>query len=213
MQLYRVGRIRLFLRDEVVVGHRREHRELALLRRRQVDERVVLGGRLRQPGEHARLGERQVVGVGLKIAVGGGLDAIRLAAIEDGVQVHLEDLLLRVDAIELERQGRFFRLALERVVRVWSDEKLLDELLADRAAALLDAAMRVVGERRPHDGTDVDAGVRVEGMVLDGDRGIDHVGRDVAEGNDDAVIALVADVGKQVAAPVVDQHVLGQAGG
>ena len=50
-------------------------------------------------------------------------------------------------------------------------------------------------------------------MVFDGDRGIDHVGRDVAEGNDDAVIALVADVGKQVAAPVVDQHVLGQAGG
>ena len=204
LQLRRVGRIRLFLGDEVVLDHCREHGELALLRGRQVDERVVLRGRLRQPGEHARLGEGQVVRIGLKIAVGGGLDAIGLAAIEDGVQVV---------AIEGERQGRFFRLALERVVRVRSDEELLDELLADRAAALLDAAVRVVGERRPHDGTEVDAAVRVEGMVLDGDRGIDHVGRDVAEGNDDAVIALVADVGKQVTAPVVDQHVLRQAGG
>ena len=102
---------------------------------------------------------------------------------------------------------------MDGVVRIWADEQLLDELLADRAATLLDAMVRIVGERRPDDGTEVDAAIRVEGMVLDGDRGIDDVGRDVAERNHDAVIALVADIGKEVAAPVEDQHVLRQAGG
>ncbi len=139
------------------------------------------------------------------------LDAIRLAAIEDRIQVHLEDLALRIVLIELEGQHRLFGFALDRIVRVGTDEELLDQLLTDRAATLLDAAVRIVGKRRPHDGTEVDATIGIEAVVLDGDGGVDDVGRDVAERDNYAMVTLVADIGKQAAVPVEDQHVLRQA--
>ena len=100
--LRRIGGVGLFLGDEVVLHHRAQHLELALLGGGKIDQRVVLRRRLRQPGEQARLRQVEVVGVGVEVAVRRRLDPIGLAAIEDGIEVHLEDLALRVAPIHLE---------------------------------------------------------------------------------------------------------------
>ena len=56
----------------------------------------------------------------------------------DLVQVHLEDAVLRVAALELQGQHGLLQLALEALVR--REEEHLGELLGDGAAALDDAA-------------------------------------------------------------------------
>ena len=91
-----------------------------------------------------------------------------------------------------------------------ADEQLLHQLLADRAAALLDAVAGVVGQGGPQDGAGVNPGIRVEGVVFDRDRRVDQIGRDVTQRHHDPMIALVADVGQQGAVTVEDQHVLRQ---
>ena len=159
LQFRRVGGVCVFLGGEVVLDHRLQDIELALLRRRQVDKRVVLRRRLGKPRQHARLGQVQVMRVGLKVTPRRRLDAIRLAAVEDRVQVHLEDLALGVAAVQFEGQHGLFCLALDGVIRVRPDEELLHQLLADRAATLLDTALRVVGQRGPQHGARVDPAI------------------------------------------------------
>src|SRR2546427_12447935 len=66
----------------------------------------------------------------------GRLDAVRALTEVHLVQVHLEDAILRVPALELERQDRLPQLSPETLVR--REEEHLGELLRDRAAALDD---------------------------------------------------------------------------
>src|SRR5438270_2750216 len=141
------------------------------------------------------------------------LDAVALAAVVDGGQVHLEDLVFRVAAVEVDRQGSLAQLALDGGGRVRPDEDLLDQLLADRAAALCQVMVRVISDRRPGDPTEIDAAVLIEGLVFDRDRRLADEGGDVVEGDDDTMIAVVADVVDQRAVPVEDQHVLLEAAG
>ncbi len=153
------------------------------------------------------------MGVGSEVTAGRRLDAVRLAAIEDRVQVQLEDLALGVVPIHDQGQDGLLGFALNGVVGIRPDEQLLDELLADGATTLLDAMVGVVGQGGAEDRGRIDPAVRVEGVVLDGDRRVDDVRRDVADRHDDPVIALVADIGEQVAVAIEDQHVLRQDGG
>ena len=148
------------------------------------------------------------MGIRLEVAAGGGLDPVRLASVEDGVEVHLEDLVLAVLAVQLDRQDRFLQLALDVGRRIRSDVDLLDQLLADGAAALLDPMVLVVGDRGADDAAHVDATVRVEGAVLGGEGCLHDPGRDVVERHDDSMVALLPDVGEQLAMAVVDQGVL-----
>ena len=77
--------------------------------------------------------------VGVKEAARRRLDAITLAAVVDGVEVQLQNLILRVTIVQLDGQRRFPQFALDGWRRVWTDEHLFDQLLADRAPALGDA--------------------------------------------------------------------------
>src|SRR5439155_4276316 len=131
---------------EAILRHGGRHVVLPLFGGRQVDQGVVLGGRLQQCGEHARVRQAEVVRVGPEVTAGGGLYAVGLAAVEDRVQVHLEDLALRVVPIHDQGQDGLFGFALDGVVGVGADEQLLDELLADGATTLLDAVVGVVGQ-------------------------------------------------------------------
>ena len=76
----------------------------------------------------------------------GGLHAVGAVAEVDLVQVHLEDAVLRVAALQLQRQHRLLQLALEALVR--REEEHLGQLLGDGAAALHEAAAPVVLRRR-----------------------------------------------------------------
>ena len=83
--------------------------------------------------------------------------------------------------------GRLLELALEGR-RVVLEDLLLDVLLGDRRAALLDVAGLHVRAGGPEDRPRVDAVVAVEALVLDGDHGVAHVRRDLLERDDLAVL-------------------------
>ena len=75
----------------------------------------------------------------------------------DLVQVHLENSILRIAALELDREERFLQLALEALVR--GEEQNLGELLGDGAAALDDPSPAVVLYDGPRDADGVDTPV------------------------------------------------------
>ena len=168
-----IRRVGLRLRDVSVLDHRGEHVGASRLRRIGVLDRVVRRRRLRQPREQRHLTQRELVQVGdAEVGLRSGADAVRLIAVEDLVQVHLEDLLLAESARRLEREDRFLDLSRDR--RLVAEEARLDELLRDRRAALLRPAIHVHAGRAD-DAADVDARVGPERLVLDVGRGGLHL--------------------------------------
>ena len=155
--------------------HRLEHLVAALHRGLRVQERVVLGGRLRQPGDQRRLRQVELRDRLREVGLGGGLDADRGATVggpvRGGVQVLGEDLLLRVLLLVLLRPGRLADLPLDRLLRV-GDVEVADQLLGDRRAALHRLAGLQVLPACAHDRPVVDPAVLVEVLVLDRHRGV-----------------------------------------
>src|SRR5262249_37780634 len=96
------------------------------------------------------------------------LDAVGVVPVVDGVQILVEDVVLRVPAAELDGEAGLFELALERTFP--PDVEVPDELLRDRRAALDDLPRADVLPEGPRDAFVVDAAVLVEAPVLDGDR-------------------------------------------
>ena len=115
----------------------------------------------------------------------GGAD--RGVAERDAVQVHLEDLRLRVAALDGERKQRLCQLALDR--GLIAKEADLDQLLRDRRCALHGVTRLDVDDRRASDPGGVDAGLAVEVAVLDGD---DRVGQRGPHRGQRFVVVLVA---------------------
>ena len=60
-------------------------------------------------------------------------------------------------------------------------EQVFRELLRQRRAALRDAAMQDVGDRRARDADRVDAVMRIEAAVLDGDERLRQIGRQILQ--------------------------------
>ncbi len=146
-----------------------------------MDDRVVAGRRLHQPGQERRLDERQVAGLLAEVGLGGGADAVRVLPEEHGVEVALEDLVLGLVLLEPHGVGH-----LQQLVATVAFEPghvvVLDDLHRDRRGALHRTLGGEVRQRRPDQAADVDAVVDVELAVLDGEEGVDHVLRDVARG-------------------------------
>ena len=82
-------------------------------------------------------------------------------------------------ALQPEREFDFLQLALQRALL--GQEQVLGELLGQRRAALRDAAMQHVGDRRAHDAERIDAVMRIEPAVLDGDEGLRQIGRQILQ--------------------------------
>ena len=93
------------------------------------------------------------LGVFLEERLGGSLDAIGSAAEVDRVEVPLEDLVLALLVLELDRQDRLLDLAPPGALL--GEIQDLDVLLGDRRGALRRAAAGVV-QRRPDDALQVD---------------------------------------------------------
>src|ERR1700736_5481795 len=104
------------------------------------------------------------------------LGAVALTAVVDGVEVKLEDLVLRIATVEVDGEHRLANLSLDGRRGIRADEHLLDQLLTDRAAPLGDVVMRVVGDRGARDAAEIDPAVLVKGFVLDGDGRLPDVG-------------------------------------
>src|SRR5262249_23038110 len=134
---------------------------------------------LRDAREQRRLGEIERLRAVAEVRLGSRLDAVGAVAEVDGVQVRGEDLDLRPvprPRLELPRERRLFQLARDR--SLIADERVLDELLRDRRAALHGALVTDVLPGRPDDPAQVDAAMLVEALVLDVDDRVLHPRRD-----------------------------------
>src|SRR6266540_3599183 len=110
---------------------------------------------------------------------GRGLRAVRALPEVHGVEVLLEDLLLRVLLVEAEREHDLTDLAVDVAPVV--EQPVLHELLGDRRATLLDLARRDVLDERAEDRVEVDAVVGPERLVLGGDDRVDQHLRHLGE--------------------------------
>ncbi len=128
----------------------------------------------------------------------------------DLVEVGLEDLFLVVAPFQHHGHRHLAQLP-DRGAR-GRQEEILGELLGERAAALHEPPGARVGQRGPGDPREIQAVVAEEALVLDGEHGVDEVGRRVVERDGDAVfprsgersqrLGLEGDRGKPLAAPV-----------
>ena len=100
--------------DEAVLCHLVDDPVAPLERALARPERVIVVRRLRQRRQIGGLLHGQLVDAFVEISERGRGDAIGAEAEIDLVQVKLEDLVLRVSALDLERQQRFLDLARER---------------------------------------------------------------------------------------------------
>ena len=142
--------------------HSVQHLPPALLHRLQLvrrAERVVERRRLREPREERRLRPAQVGRVHAEVHLGRRLRAPRAVAVVDGVEVELEDLLLRVAPLHLLGEDQLAELATDgsalRLGRV--ENIVLDHLLRDRRAPERRRVMREVVDDRDEQAPVVDA--------------------------------------------------------
>ncbi len=101
----------------------RDHAQLAHLRQDDVAAGVggglvavgaVAGGRLRQPGQQRRFAQRQVGGALAEVGPRGRLNAAEVASVRGEVEVHLQDLVLGPQPLQLQRAEGFDGLGPER---------------------------------------------------------------------------------------------------
>src|SRR5690606_31582394 len=127
-----------------------------------------------------------------EVLAGRGLDAVGVAAEVDGVQVELEDLVLGVLVLQLQRDEQLLELPAHRpVVRV--GVVVLRQLLRDRGPAA-----RPPGQVVPHRAgraLDREAGVAVEAAVLRRQHRVADVRRDLVELDALPLLADPADLG------------------
>ena len=97
--------------------------------------------------------------------------------------------------LDLNRQNCLIEFAQHRPIPRQVD--VLDELLGDGAAALVESEMDQVVEARLPGAQQVQTAVLVETPVLHGDRGLSHRGRDLTQGHDVAPFGTLMNLGQQ----------------
>ena len=175
--------------QESRVHHSVQHDFPSSLGRRGMVERGVGGRRARQPRQQRRLAQLQIRDRLAEVGARRRLDPVGALAEVDLVQVHLEDAILGVPTLQLEREHGLLQLALEALVR--GEEEHLRELLRDRAAALGEPSAPVVLVERAQDTDRVQAEVGVEALVLGRDQRVAQRARDRRQRHEDAPLDLV----------------------
>ncbi len=113
--------------DETVGRHLVDHPVTPLDGALALAERMIIVRRLRQRREIGRIGDGQFIDGFVEIDERGGGNAVGAEAQINLVQVKLEDLILRVGALDLQRQQRLLDLAREgKLVR---QQEVLGDLL------------------------------------------------------------------------------------
>jgi hypothetical protein len=118
----------------------------------------------------------------------------------DLVEVHLEQPVLGIAALELHRQHRLLELPVEALVG--REEEHLGELLGDGAAALDDAPVAEVLVDRARHAHGVHAPVGVEARVLGGDHRVLQRLGNLGERHEDATLDV--ELGDQLVVVVED---------
>ena len=198
------GGVILVLGDVPLRVHLVQHVVAALHQLFRVGEGVVLGGVFGDGGQNGALREGQILDMLAEILVGTGLHAADDTGQRDGVEVGLKDRLLTVFVGQAERAEDLAHLT--HLIGLVITGQVFDQLLLQRGSTLLGAVERVVGElvEGGTDGTlDVDAGLVVEVLILDGDNGVLQVLRHGGKLTPDAVFAF-GQLGVFIAVYIVD---------
>src|SRR6185369_16899070 len=123
--------------------------------------------------------ERYVFGGLAEIALGSGFDTIGAGAEINPVEVELENLSLGMLALEPKRKFNLLQFPLQRALL--GQEQILGKLLGKRRSALRNAAMQNVGDRRTRNPDRIDAAVRIEAAIFDGDEGFRQIRRKILQ--------------------------------
>jgi hypothetical protein len=102
-------------------------------------------------------------------------NAVGAEAEIDLVEIELEDLVLGISALDLQRQHRFLDLALHR--QFVRQQEVLGDLLGDRGRALRAFVRPVIlhqENRRARHAAEIEAAMFVEILVFGGEEGVDH---------------------------------------
>jgi hypothetical protein len=113
---------RLRLRDDVILLHCREHQVHALGRAVRIRERIVAPGILRESRQKRDLIQSEPIDGLAEVLPGGRLDAVRSLAEVDLVEVHLEDLMLRIGPLDLEGKEHLLDLSREGLLLLVEEE-------------------------------------------------------------------------------------------
>ena len=148
----------------------------------------------------AACGQGQLLDRRAEVGPGGRLHPVGAVTQVDLVEVDLQQPVLRIPALQLEREQGLLDLPLEAAVR--RQEEDLGELLRDGAAALHDPVVAEVGVGGPRDAPQVDAEVGVEAGVLDRDHRVPEDLRDLAQRDEDPALGL--ELGEQLVVVGVD---------
>ena len=193
----RAGRANAVLRhrlgDMALLRHCGDHLRCALRRAVRVAVGRELARRFHQSGENGGFGQGERFCAMAEVAFGGGFDAIGAGAEIDAVEIEFEDLVLGIFALEPERENRFLNLARNRAFL--GQEEIFGELLGQGRTALHAAAAGDVADHGAADADRIDAQMRIEAAVLDGDEGLRRIGRKVRE--PDRRAAGVAAIGEK----------------
>ena len=192
--------------DEVLLLHELERADLALASELHAVRGRIFRRRCDEPGEHRGLGDREVFDLLAEVCLRGRADAVRAVPEIDVVEIDRQDVGLGQLALEPNRAddlahlppsleallldgelvGRVRRRILD--VFVAGEQRLLDDLLGDRRATLLDVIRAHVFDGRAQDADEVEALVLVEPAILGGDERGRHVRRHALELDDLAVL-------------------------
>ena len=179
-------------RHEAVVGHLAEHEVAALERALGMAAWVVVGRPADDGDEQRELVEVELVQRFAEIELAREPEAVHRAvavlAEIDLVYVRLHEIVLVVAQLERQRHERLVQLA--GPGPLVAEKIAANELLSQRARALLDLAGREVHERGPQHRERVDAVMLREASVLDRDQRGRQERRGLVGRDDQAILAV-----------------------
>ena len=163
--------------DKAVLDHAVDHPVAAGDGALRKAERIIVTRRLGQRGEIGAVGDRQLVQRLVPIGLRRGGNAIGAATEINLVQIKLEDLLLGEGALDADGEDNLLQLALHGLVA--RQKEVLGDLLGDgRGTDFVAARTADIGDDGAQDALNVEAAMLIEVLVLGGDEGVNHVGRE-----------------------------------
>ena len=200
-QRLEVVQVGLFGGDVAQLGQAVQH-DLPLPKGPQgIVDGVVAAGVADERSQKCSLPPSQIGGIQPPVHLGRGLHAVGALAEVHRVQVQVEDLVLFHLPLKALGHGHLLELALG--LHLVAHHQVLDELLGDGGTALGDAPGSHVLESGPEHRAEVDAGVQVEVLILDGNHRVLHLFGNVVELHQDPVLHVAEHV-DELAVGVVD---------
>ena len=176
--------LQLLFFELAALDHLRQHGVAPCLGTLGVEHGVVVGRALEHADQRGAFQHVELVGRLVEIRARGHLDTVGVVEERHGVEVSLQDLVLGVRRLDLERGDRLLELAREGLREHARAPDLLRKQVACQLLRDGGATLRVPAQRVHHRrcrAPPVQTKVVVKTVVFGGDEGVHHVGRYLAQ--------------------------------